>query len=281
MSESRPSHYDLHCHSTRSDGVLAPSAVVQRAAERGVKALALTDHDEVSGLAEARTAAEASGIELIDGVEVSVSWGKYTLHIVGLRIDPENEVLLEGLRTIRVGRNERAERIAAQLERAGIPGALEGARTHVTNPDLVSRTHFARHLVESGYARSTQAVFDMYLGPGKPGYVAHQWASLEQALEWITAAGGLPILAHPGRYKLDEGERDDLMARFKACGGSGVEVVTGSHTPDQYGYWAQRARTHELFASVGSDFHGPGESYRDLGDLPALPSGCKPIWTQL
>lgn len=281
MSSSRISHFDLHCHSTCSDGLLSPSAVVQRAAGRGVKALALTDHDEVSGLAAARDAAVACGIELIDGVEVSVSWGRHTLHIVGLRIDPGNTVLLEGLRTNRAGRSERAERIAAQLERAGIPGTLEGARTYVTNPELVSRTHFARHLVESGRAHNTQAVFDLYLGTDKPGYVPHTWASLEESLEWITVAGGLPILAHPGRYKLDESERDTLMHRFKALGGIGVEVVTGSHRPDQYGYWAQRSRSHELLASVGSDFHGPGESYRDLGDLPPLPSGCTPIWAQL
>lgn len=278
MTASRNAHYDLHCHSTRSDGLMQPSALVQRAAERGVTALALTDHDEVSGLAEAHAAAAAAGIELIDGVEISVSWGAHTLHVVGLRIDPENEVLLEGLRANRAGRNQRAERIAAQLERAGIPGALEGARAYVTNPELVSRTHFARHLVESGRARNTQAVFDLYLGTGRPGHVPHQWATLEQALAWITAAGGLPVLAHPGRYKLDEGERDTLLDGFKALGGVGVEVVTGSHAAAQYGYWAKRARTHELLASVGSDFHGPGESYRDLGGMPLLPSGCTPIW---
>lgn len=259
---------------------MLPAKVVERAAQRGVKALALTDHDEVSGLAEARAAAETAGIELIDGVEVSVSWQGHTLHVVGLLVDPENEVLLEGLRTNRSGRNARAERIAAELDRIGIPGTLEGARAYVTNPELVSRTHFARHLVESGRARNTQAVFDQYLGAGKPGYVPHLWASLEDALQWITAAGGLPVLAHPGRYKLDDEERTALLETFKALGGIGVEVVTGSHAPDQYGYWATRSRDHDLLASVGSDFHGPRESYRDLGDLPPLPSGCTPIWSQ-
>lgn len=280
MSAPRNSHYDLHCHSTASDGRLAPAVVVERAAGRGVKALALTDHDEVSGLGQARVAAEMFGIELIDGVEISVSWGRHTLHVVGLRIDPANARLLEGLRVNRSGRNERAERIAAQLESIGIPGALEGARAYVTNPELVSRTHFARHLVESGRARNMQAVFDLYLGTGKPGYVPHVWASLEEALEWITVAGGLPVLAHPGRYKLDESERASLLSSFKALGGVGVEVVTGSHTPDQYGYWAECAREYSLLASTGSDFHGPEDSYRDLGDLPALPSGCTPVWTR-
>jgi predicted metal-dependent phosphoesterase TrpH len=275
------SHFDLHCHSTRSDGVMQPADVVQRAAARGVKVLALTDHDEVSGLAEARAAAQGSGMRLIDGVEVSVSWQGHTIHVVGLAIDPESEVLLAGLRENRGGRNARAERIAAQLEAAGIPGALEGARAYVTNPELVSRTHFARYLVETGRARSTQAVFDRYLGEGKPGYVPHLWADLAAAVHWITAAGGVPVLAHPGRYKLDETERSALLGNFKDLGGIGVEVVTGSHTPDQYGYWAQRANEYGLLASVGSDFHGPRESYRDLGDLPPLPGGCVPVWTRL
>lgn len=273
--------YDLHSHSTRSDGLLQPAAVVERAAQRGVQALALTDHDEVSGLPEARTAAEAHGIRLIDGVEVSVSWNSHTLHIVGLAVDPRNEVLAEGLRRNRSGRNERAERIAAQLETVGIPGALEGARAYVTNPELVSRTHFARFLVESGRARNTHAVFERYLGTGKPGYVPHLWASLDDALAWIRAAGGLPVLAHPGRYKLDEAERSALLGTFRDLGGVGVEVVTGSHSPDQYGYWARRAGEYGLLASTGSDFHGAGESHRDLGDLPALPATCTPIWSQL
>jgi predicted metal-dependent phosphoesterase TrpH len=274
----RASLYDLHCHSTCSDGILRPAEVVRRAAERGVKTLALTDHDEVSGLTEATAAAQVAGVELVDGVEISVTWGGHTLHVVGLRVDREAPVLIEGLRSNRAGRNERAERIANALERAGIPGALEGARAYVTNPELVSRTHFARYLVESGRARSTQAVFDLYLGVGRPGHVPHEWASLEQALAWITAAGGLPVLAHPGRYKLDETSRTDLLENFKALGGVGIEVVTGSHTPDEFGYWGKRAREHGLLASVGSDFHGPRESYRDLGDLPPLPGGCKPIW---
>jgi predicted metal-dependent phosphoesterase TrpH len=275
------SHFDLHCHSTRSDGVMQPAAVVQRAAARGVKALALTDHDEVSGLAEARAAAEALDVSLIDGVEISVSWHGHTIHVVGLAIDPESEVLLAGLRENRSGRNARAERIAAQLEEAGVPGALEGARAYVTNPELVSRTHFARHLVETGRARSTQAVFERYLGEGKPGYVPHLWTELAPAVRWIAAAGGVAVLAHPGRYKLDETQRAALLGDFRDLGGTGVEVVTGSHTPDQYGYWAKRASEFGLLASAGSDFHGPRESYRDLGDLPPLPGGCEPIWTKL
>ena len=219
----------------------------------------------------------ALAIELIDGVEVSVTWNDHTIHVIGLCVDPANETLVEGLRSNRSGRNERAQRISAALERAGIPGALDGAKAFVTNPELVSRTHFARFLVESGRARSTQAVFERYLGAGKPGYVPHLWASLTEAVQWITGAGGIAVIAHPGRYKLDEPARKNLLESFKASGGLGIEVVTGSHTPDQYGYWAKRAREFGLLASVGSDFHGLRDSYRDLGDLPPLPSGCKPV----
>lgn len=260
---------------------MLPSQVIERAASRGVKALALTDHDEVSGLAEARAAAEGTGLRLIDGVEVSVTWNAHTLHIVGLAVDPDNDVLIEGLRKNRSGRDARAKRMSIQLESVGIHGALEGARARATNPELVSRTHFARFLVESGHAKNTQAVFDRLLGTGKPGYVAHEWASLTEAVEWITAAGGLPVIAHPGRYKMEERERAALLGSFRDMGGVGVEVVTGSHTPEQFGYWAKRAKEYGFLASVGSDFHAPRESYRDLGDLPPLPSICAPIWSRL
>lgn len=274
-------HFDLHSHSTRSDGVMQPAEVVRRAAGRGVRALALTDHDEVSGLGEARVAAEAAGLRLIDGVEISVSWHGHTIHVVSLAVDPANPILLEGLRRNRGGRNGRAELIAAALDKIGIHGALEGATTYVTNPDLVSRAHFARFLVESGRVRNTQLAFDRYLGEGKPGYVPHLWASLGEALEWTGAAGGLAVLAHPGRYKLDDERRSGLLGEFRDLGGAGIEVVTGSHTPDQYGYWGRCAVAFGLLASAGSDFHGPRESYTDLGDLPPLPSGCVPIWKRL
>lgn len=280
MTDCYASFCDLHCHSTRSDGTLAPAAVVERAAQRGVRVLALTDHDELSGLDEARAAAEVAGVRVIDAVEVSVTWNDHTVHVVGLAVDPRDAALSQGLARTRRGRNERARRIAAQLAAIGIEGALEGARARVTNPELVSRTHFARFLVESGRASSMQAVFDLFLGAGKPGYVPHRWAAMDEALRWIVTAGGLPVLAHPGRYRLEEAERTRLLGEFRDLGGRGVEVVTGSHTPDQSGYWAKRAREFGLLASVGSDFHGPRESYRDLGDLPPLPSGCVPVWTQ-
>lgn len=271
-------NFDLHSHSTRSDGLLTPAGLVARAAERGVRALALTDHDEIGGLHEARVHAAQVGIAFINGVEVSVTWGGHTLHVVGLHIDPGNAELTAGLEQIRSGREHRAARIASELEQAGIADSLAGARSYAANPDLVSRTHFARFLVERGHARDVQAVFRKYLATGKPGYVPHQWASLQQAVHWIRASGGIAVLAHPGRYKLDNLQRDALLANFGEAGGAAVEVVTGSHTADQFATWARHAQRFGLLASAGSDFHGPGESRRDLGELPELPAGCTPVW---
>lgn len=273
------STFDLHSHSTYSDGLLAPRDLVARAASRGVRVFALTDHDELRGLDEAQTAAGELGIALVPGVEISVSWAGQTLHVVGLRIDPRSPGLAAGLERIRAGREARAQRMSAGLEAAGVESALAGARKYATNPQLVSRTHFARHLVERGHARDMAAAFRRYLTHGKPGYVAHAWASLDEAMEWIAGAGGLAVLAHPGRYALEEWQRDELLARFKALDGVAVEVVTSSHTPREYAYWAKAAQRHGLLASSGSDFHGAGESHCDLGALPPLPAGCTPVWT--
>ena len=270
--------YDLHCHSTRSDGLLAPAAVVQRAAQRGVDVLALTDHDEVSGLAEARSAATAAGIEFVCGTELSVSWEDLTIHVVGLRIDPDNETLGTGLASIRDGRSSRARRMGDALAGAGIPGAYEGALKYVTSERLVSRTHFARFLVEAGYARDVRDVFKRYLVPGKPGHVAHAWATLGQAVEWIHVAGGQAVVAHPGRYKVDGGGMRRLLAEFRDAGGDAIEVLSPSHTPAQYTEFATKCRVYGLAGSCGSDYHGPGESWMDLGDLPPMPAGVVPVW---
>ncbi len=270
---------DLHCHSTCSDGTLSPAALVERAAAKGVELLALTDHDETGGLAQARAAAGAANVRFVAGVEISVTWSGHTLHIVGLNIDAEHPEFAAGLASVRHGRLQRAQDMAADLERSGIAGALAGAQRYVTNPELVGRTHFARYLVEAGHARDTQAVFQRFLTPGRPGYVPHRWASLADAVRWIRASGGTAVIAHPGRYKLDNRERDALLGEFVEHGGRAIEVVTGSHAPDQFSVWARNARRFGLLASAGSDFHGPGESYRDIGAVPALPSGCDPVWT--
>jgi predicted metal-dependent phosphoesterase TrpH len=269
---------DLHSHSTHSDGLLTPKDVVTRACAQGVKVYALTDHDELSGLAEARAAAEACGMKFVNGVEISVSWLHETLHIVGLHIDSEHTEITEGLRGVRSGRHARAKRIAADLERVGIEGALAGAQRYARNPDLLSRPHFARYLVERGYVKDTQTAFQRFLTAGKPGHVEHQWVALAQAVRWISAAGGAAVIAHPGRYKLTNQQREALLGEFRDLGGTGVEVVTGSHTADQYATWARYAQRYGLKASAGSDFHGPGESYLDLGRLPDLPYGLTPVW---
>lgn len=272
--------FDLHSHSTCSDGLLAPAALVERAVQHGVDVLALTDHDEVKGLPAAREAAAQWGLRLIDGVEISVLWETVTLHIVGLAIDTAHAPLVEGLAGIRSGREQRAVLMARSLDAAGIPGSLEGARRYAKNPELVSRSHFARYLVEAGHARDTNAVFRNYLTPGKPGYVPHQWASLADALGWITGSGGIAVLAHPGRYDLGEAQCGRLLGEFVDLGGAAVEVVTGSHAPSEFVTWARHARQYGLLASAGSDFHGPGEGYRDIGNVPALPAGCEPVWAR-
>jgi len=270
---------DLHSHSTCSDGLLSPAELVERAVLRGVDMLALTDHDELAGLAPARAAAEQWGLRLIDGVEISVQWEETTLHIVGLNVDAGHVPLVEGLAAIRSGREQRAQRMADSLAAAGIVGSLEGARRYAKNPELLSRSHFARYLVEAGRARDTNAVFRNYLTPGKPGYVPHQWAALTDALCWITGSGGLAVLAHPGRYPLNQQQAEKLLGEFVELGGAAVEVVTGSHTPDEFVVWARYAKRFGLRASAGSDFHGPGEGYRDIGNVPVLPAGCDPVWS--
>jgi predicted metal-dependent phosphoesterase TrpH len=271
-------HFDLHCHSTHSDGLLTPSAVVARAAARGVDVLALTDHDEVAGLDEAKAAAAEAGIEVICGAELSVSWDDQTLHVLALGIDPANALLAEGLDAIRAGRATRARRIGEALAAAGIPGAYEGAMRYVTSERLVSRTHFARYLVETGHAREAKDVFKRYLTRGNPGYVPHPWASLAEVVGWIHAAGGQAVIAHPGRYKITASAMRRLLAEFRDLGGDAIEVVSSSHTPAQYAEFATYARAFELAASCGSDWHGPGESWMDFGELPEMPIGVVPIW---
>ncbi len=275
--------YDLHCHSTVSDGTLTPVELVMRAAQRGVKTMALTDHDDVKGLAEARAEAEQQGITFIDGVEISVSWRKHTVHIVGLNIDPQHPELQQGLESVRSGRTQRAEKMSAALEKAGIQGAMQGAYHYATNKNMIGRTHFARFLVESGYCRDVKSVFKRYLATGKPGYVSHEWAELADAVQWIKASGGVAVIAHPGRYMTGRGSMGkktmrELLTEFVELGGQGLEVVTGSHTEQQYAEFAAYAKEFNLYASCGSDFHGPGESYRDLGRLPDFPLSCTPVW---
>ena len=272
---------DLHCHSTASDGTLPPGDVVRRAHANGVDLLALTDHDELLGLPEAMTVAEGLGLRFVPGVEISVSWLDQTLHVVGLGIDPSNEALIAGLAQVRGGRDGRAERIAAELDRIGIRGALAGALRYAGNPSLVSRAHFARYLVEIGISKNVHDVFLHYLARGKPGYVEHVWATLEEAMGWIKGAGGLAVIAHPGRYRLSQAEMDILFDRFRDLGGDAIEVSCGAHDGGQVLAFARLARKFGLMASRASDFHGPEDSPIDLGRAPPLPPDLTPVWTHL
>lgn len=270
--------YDLHTHSTASDGTLAPAALVERAAAAGVQVLALTDHDCTSGLAEATAAAHRLGLRLIPGVEVSVTWGGRTVHILGLGVDPNCPVLAAGLAQLLEYRAWRAAEIGRRLAQAGFAGALEGARAH-SNGTLIGRTHFARFLVERGAAPDVRGVFQRYLVEGKPGHVPGEWVDLPTALGWIGAAGGEAVIAHPARYRFTGAKLRRFIGEFREAGGRGIEVVSGSHSRDDYFVYARHAREHRLLASAGSDFHGPDNPWVELGRLPPLPEGCTPIWS--
>ena len=272
---------DLHCHSVVSDGTLTPEALAERASANGVELWALTDHDEISGQARAAAAARACGMRYLSGVEISVTFLHQTVHIVGLGFDPENSALNEGLQRTRGGRSQRAKDMAADLARVGIKNAFEGALQYAGNPDLIARTHFARHLVETGVCKETNEVFRKYLTEGKPGYVEHRWATLKDAVGWITGAGGMAVIAHPARYKFTANEEFALFTEFKGHGGQGVEVVTGSHTAAEYVTYAAAAKDYGLAASRGSDFHSPLESHTELGTLPYLPGAVTPVWELL
>ena len=275
------SNPDLHCHSTVSDGTLEPEVVAARARANGVDLWALTDHDEVGGLQRAAAAARAQGMAFLTGAEISVTFANTTVHIVGLGFDASDERLVQGLRQTRGGRGERAQEMAAQLAQVGIPGAYEGALRYVGNPELISRTHFARFLVEQRVCRDTGEVFRRFLTEGKPGFVPHRWARLGDAVRWICDAGGVAIIAHPARYSLSANEEFALFSEFRQHGGQGVEVVTGSHTTAECATYAGMAREFGLAASRGSDFHSPDESHTDLGTLPPLPGDLTPVWDLL
>ena len=278
----KPLNADLHCHSTVSDGLLSPAEVMRRAKSNGVELMALTDHDELGGLAEARATADEIGLRFVDGVEISISWGDdQTVHIVALGIDPANAELIAGLHQVRSGRDARAGRMAAELDKVGIHGAYEGALRHAGNPALVSRSHFARYIVEQGHAKDVKSVFDHWLAKGKPGYVGHAWTTLEDALRWIDGAGGIAVIAHPGRYRLSKAELRLLFAAFKDQGGRGIEILSGSHKDEEVREFSRIAREFGFLASRGSDFHGPGESWIDLGKMPDLPEDLTPVWSQL
>lgn len=268
---------DLHCHSTISDGLYSPEELVAYAHAQGVKLLALTDHDDMSGLSRARNAAEQYGMQFINGVEISVTWKRRTLHIVGLKVDPDYTPLKTALDAVKQGRLDRAKLMAEGLDNVGIEGSFEGAQAIAGN-SIMTRSHFARFLVEAGHVKDVKTVFKKYLVKGKPGFVEHEWMSLEEAVALIKDSGGVAVIAHPGRYDLGRTNMPLLMHQFRMCGGEAIEVVTGSHTPAQYTQFAKIAHQFSLKSSLGSDFHGPGMSYMAMGRIAELPSNCVPVW---
>lgn len=270
---------DLHCHSNVSDGLLSPAELMSHAAENNVQAIALTDHDDIAGLSEASITAKSLNIIFINGVEISVTWKKRTLHIVGLNFDKDNKLLFQGLKKIRDGRNKRAQLMADGLGMAGIQGAMDGAKSYAKN-STIGRIHFAQFLVAQGYAKDISAVFKKFLTPGKPGYVDHEWISLEESIRLINGAGGDAIIAHPGRYDMGNKLYPKLFQEFKDLGGTGVEVMSGSQDPSQANYFSKLAANYNLFSSCGSDFHGKGISHRALGNVRSLPNDSIPIWTK-
>jgi predicted metal-dependent phosphoesterase TrpH len=272
---------DLHCHSVVSDGTLTPEQLAVRAKANGVELWALTDHDEVGGQDRALAAAQAAGMKYLTGVEISITFANKTVHIVGLGFDAHNEQLKQGLHQTRGGRGERAKEMSDGLAKVGIHGAYEGALKYAGNHELISRTHFARFLVETGACQDTNEVFRRFLTEGNPGFVPHRWASLKDAVQWIVQAKGMAVIAHPARYGFTPNEEFALFTEFKNHGGQGVEVVTGSHTPAEYVTYADMAKEFDLFASRGSDFHSPDESRIDLGTLPWLPGQLTPVWEAL
>ena len=274
------SPFDLHAHSTISDGTLTPALLVARAVARGLDVLALTDHDDTAGVEEAQRAAAGTALRVLPGVEISVTWESRTVHIVGLNVDVENAALVAGLAGIRAGRDARAGRIAESFARANIHGALEGAKRHVTSERLISRTHFARFLIERGHARSMQDAFKRYMRAGRPGHVEHAWAALGDAVSWIHAAGGQAVIAHPARYGLTATRMRRLLGEFRDLRGDAIEVFSPSHTLAEAEDSARCARVFGLLASTGSDFHDPDESPLDLGALPPLPLGLAPVWSR-
>lgn len=278
---THPLNADLHCHSVVSDGTLTPEALAARAKANGVQLWSLTDHDEVGGQARAAAAARELGMDYVTGVEISVTFIGQTVHIVGLGFDANNTELAQGLADTRGGRRGRAQEMSEGLAKVGIANAYEGALRYVGNPELISRTHFARFLVETGVCKDTGEVFRKYLTEGKPGYVPHRWATLQNAVHWITQAGGIAVIAHPARYKFTANEEFALFTEFIGLGGRGVEVVTGSHSAAEFVTYAQTAKEYSLAASRGSDFHSPDESHTELGTLPLLSSELTPVWELL
>ena len=267
---------DLHTHSRLSDGVLSPAELVALAASRGVTLLALTDHDTVDGLAAAKEAAAGKALHLINGVEISVTWEHKTLHVVGLDLDPDHSALTAGLVRLQAVRDARALEIGRRLEANGIAGALAGAQA-LAGTSRLTRTHFARFLHQAGHVKDEAQAYKKWLGRGKPANVNAAWASLEEAIHWIHAAGGQAVLAHPFRYGITRAWLIKALTAFKQAGGNAMEVVNGRGNPDEFHTALHLAQRFALAASMGSDFHAPAP-YSQPGVNVELPAGMPTVW---
>lgn len=276
--EKFPFNADLHSHSTFSDGVFTPEELAQRAHRNQVDLWALTDHDTLEGAESAQQAAQKWGISFVAGVEISTLFEGVSVHIVGLNVDFHNQVLKEGIASVRNTRFARAQKMSAEFEKIGIANALEGAMAFCQNQNTISRAHFARFLVNIGKAKTKAEVFENFMVPGKPGYVPHQWASIDQAISWIHQANGVAVLAHPGRYDFSKNAFARLLSFFKENGGDALEVASSAHSKDEILRWAKTAQHYDFYASLGSDFHDATECHCDLGKAPALPAHLKPVW---
>ncbi len=270
---------DLHCHTSASDGALRPRDLLRRAAEQGVELLAITDHDTVDGFAELDSA-ETGGVELVAGIEFSTHWRGQSIHVVGLDIDLGCRSLAAAIERQQATRAERATMIADRLARLGFADTLAGAR-RIAGGSPIGRPHFARHLLETGGVRSIDAAFRKYLGPGKAGDVKYCWPPLDTIVGWIRAAGGVAVLAHPGKYRMTNARLGALAGEFRDCGGMALEVLCGRQSADMTRRLARICSEHGLHASCGSDFHTPGQPWSELGRFGRLPGGCRPVWELL
>ncbi len=269
---------DLHTHSTASDGSYSPRELVKLAAQAGITRLAITDHDTLDGLASAMASCEKHEVSLVNGIELSCRFGNRSLHIVGLDIDPENEELNNAVFQSQQIRIKRGRIIGQKLEKSGISNAYKST-CELAGSNLIGRAHFARVLVEQGYAKNFKQVFKRYMTQGKPGYAAAQWMALETAINVIHAAGGLAVIAHPARYGLSRGQLRRLVEDFRDLSGDAIEVVSGKASPGEIENLARLAGEFSLAGSVGSDFHGPDKPWVKLGKLPQIPKHCVPVWS--
>lgn len=269
--------YDLHTHTTASDGELSPKALVIKAKANGVDVLAITDHDTTEGIAEAEIEACKQNIRLLPGIELSVSWMDKNFHIVGLGIDPDNEKLKASLTETEKLRQQRAIEIGKKLEKIGVIKAYYEAR-ELAGVSTLTRSHFARVLINQGFADDSREVFKKYLVQNKPGFVKTNWVEMASGIKLIKDAGGKAILAHPMRYNITASWLRRFLAAFKQAGGIGIEVVTGSSNVDEITTTAAYARRFELSGSAGSDYHGFDNTWVKLGQLAAMPESVTPVW---